>query len=535
MNIDTCELIALKKDILQQSHILRFRVMGKSMHPLIKDGSIIRAKSIDASRINCADIILYQNSQNRLVIHRVIKKQTSNGKSYFLARGDSSSQADDPVYPDKILGKVVIIEKGTQSALNIEKGAFKILNLFYAKILFLKRWLSYLRRINLKFKKNKCARQEDLLIYRLCLSENSAEEFDDLIDQEFDWDYFLDKIFSEGLSALAYECVKKIPTYRQIIPGEVEKKLESAYYTISARNIFLYLKLKEILSRFKQAEIETIVLKGIALIHNVYQNLSLRPMYDIDILIHKHDFRSAEAELEKMGYLGCVGYPENFYKEGVRLDLHTELLNTNRIITRAKSHRIDLEKIWRNSQAIKIEEVETRILSLEDALIQLCLHLVFHHGFCGLMWYFDIIKLIQTSRENLDWNKFIFDVRENKINKPVYYALSCVNKISEGVIPQKILKELKPGNIGFLEARITRMIFSGRYSKNFRFLFTLAMLNSLGSRILFLKNVFFPPIDTLKARHSSPSKRYRIEYYLLHFYQVFLSGLDTLIKILLNT
>lgn len=532
MNIEASELIALKKDILKQSHILRFRVKGKSMHPFIKDGSIIRAKSIDAYRINRADIILYQNSQNELVVHRVIKKQTNNGKFYFLARGDSSWQADEPVYPEKILGKVVIIEKSAESALNIEKGTFRILNLFYAKILFLKRWLARLRSANLKFKQKSLSRPEDLLINCLCLCEINAMEAQSFFNQELDWEYFLDKVFSAGLAALVYNNLNKIVSHRQIIPKSIERKLESAYYTIAARNTLLSIKLKEILFDFKEDKIEVILLKGMALIHGVYDNIFLRPMYDIDILIHKDDLTRAKNRLEKLGYICKAGYPENFYKEGVRLDLHLEFLNTYRVKTRNKFHRIDLEKIWRNSQAIKIDEAEARILSPEDTLSQLCLHLAFHHGFSGLMWYFDIIKFLQINREIIDWNKFIFGVRENKTNKPIYYVLYCINQISAGTISQDILQDLKPKNIGLLESRIAQMIFSKQYSKDFRFLFTLVMLDSLGSRILFLKNIFFPSVATLKARYESISVHSLLGYYFLHFQQVFLSGLDILRKIL---
>jgi hypothetical protein len=119
--------------------------------------------------------------------------------------------------------------------------------------------------------------------------------------------------------------LSEISSLSSIAPEVVRRRLQSSYYSIAAYNTLLYDKLNNILSCFEQAKIGVILLKGMALINTIYPDIALRPMYDIDLLIHKHDFSLVEDKLKELGYMNSSAYPEDFYKDNMMVDIHWEL------------------------------------------------------------------------------------------------------------------------------------------------------------------------------------------------------------------
>ena len=115
------------------------------MHPFIKNGQIIQVKLTKISEIDSGDIIFYRSLDNRMIIHRVIKKQSRNGKIVLLTKGDSASQFDEYVYSEKIFGKVVAIEKNNKT-IRVDRGLLRIINIFWAKLSPFSKWIYFLPR-----------------------------------------------------------------------------------------------------------------------------------------------------------------------------------------------------------------------------------------------------------------------------------------------------------------------------------------------------------------------------------------------------
>lgn len=79
----------------------RIRAEGNSMLPVLHEGDLIEFKQVPFSEVQFNDIILiYRN--NIFVTHRVIYK----ADTFVIARGDNNADADPPIRPDMILGKV---------------------------------------------------------------------------------------------------------------------------------------------------------------------------------------------------------------------------------------------------------------------------------------------------------------------------------------------------------------------------------------------------------------------------------------------
>jgi hypothetical protein len=143
MNCPRANFAELSKEILGKGNCLRFQACGGSMHPFIKNGQIIQVRPTKISEINSGDIIFYRNLDDRMIVHRVIKKYRKNGKIVLLTKGDSTSEFDEYVYPENILGKVVAIEKNNK-AIRIDKGLLKWVNTFLAKFSPFSKWIYFL-------------------------------------------------------------------------------------------------------------------------------------------------------------------------------------------------------------------------------------------------------------------------------------------------------------------------------------------------------------------------------------------------------
>jgi len=337
------------------------------------------------------------------------------------------------------------------------------------------------------------------------------------LSPDLNWAYFFAQARSEGVVSLVYKKLSEINGAESLIPEDTWRKLESSYYTVATRNISLSGKLTTILESFNQAGIEVIILKGMALLHTIYANTALRPMYDIDILIHGKDFPSVESKLKGLGYSNSASYPEDFHKDSMMVDVHWELMNVTRIKSRGRSHCIDLNEVWNNSIAVEIDGEKARVLSPEYCLMDLCLHLAFHHGLQGLMWFSDIARLIEHYKNRMDWHKFIGKSIEYKIAKPVYYVLFYVKSVLGQDMPQFVLEGLRPKRQNLLEKKVFNLLLSGVPVENVRFLFTLSTMENWFDRLAFLKEIALPSPGVLTARYNISSARYIPLYYLIHF------------------
>jgi predicted house-cleaning noncanonical NTP pyrophosphatase (MazG superfamily) len=374
-------------------------------------------------------------------------------------------------------------------------------------------------------------RPEDRLVYSLAkvdIDANTNQEIKKILSPGLNWAYFFEQANNQGVAALVYKSLSGIDYARALVPETILARLASCYYSVACRNTLLTEKLSAILDYFQKARIEIILLKGMALIQTIYPNIALRPIYDIDILIHPQDFAFAKAGLEALGYLNSAFYREDFYQDNIMVDVHEELINITRIKSRRKAHRIDMDEFWKNSLAIEINGQGARILSPEHTLMELCLHLTLHHGLQGLVWFVDIARLVEYYKNEIDWNKFIKETSDYRINRPVYYALFYVNKILRQDIPEYVLNQLKPERQNLLERKIFNLILSGRILENIRFFFTLTTMENLWDKLSFFRDITFPSTKTLSAKYNISSRASLPFCYIIHFNSI----LSSILKLL---
>ncbi len=85
-------------------------ISGRSMLPLIREGDQILV-SHGLAQAGRGDILVFRQG-NQLVAHRMLSRNTADGASQFLTKGDNVLRPDPLVPAAEILGRVLLIRRG---------------------------------------------------------------------------------------------------------------------------------------------------------------------------------------------------------------------------------------------------------------------------------------------------------------------------------------------------------------------------------------------------------------------------------------
>jgi hypothetical protein len=147
--------------------------------------------------------------------------------------------------------------------------------------------------------------------------------------------------------------------------------------------------LKKVIPLLRSFDVEPLLVKGWA-IARLYPEPGLRPYIDLDLCVLPNDYEHAEAALNN---------PEC---QGANVDLH-------RGFEKFYDRRTD--DIFTRSRLVKLDDVEVRVLSPEDDLRFLCMHLL-RHGAVQPLWLCDIGVLLEARAADFDWDRCLSGSRK---------------------------------------------------------------------------------------------------------------------------
>jgi hypothetical protein len=139
-----------------------------------------------------------------------------------------------------------------------------------------------------------------------------------LMSHDIDVDHLIDMAIKEGLSGLLYKSLMRSGMlealgYRQ------RERLQSLYYQTVVFNLKLIHDLEEVLDLLNQKKIQVVLLQGIALMQQIYDDIGLRPMTDVDLWVLQKDYLGLTTILSSQGYEKDPIYPNTFRKGSTSL------------------------------------------------------------------------------------------------------------------------------------------------------------------------------------------------------------------------
>jgi signal peptidase I len=135
------DLLGLSKDIFSQGKSIRFQASGWSMRPFIRDGDFLVVSPIENSSIKTGDVVFCITTENKVIVHRVIKKykKDKDNRITLLIKGDATFSSPEKVEMQNVLGKVVAVERNGRKK-RLDTKFYQIKGLLFAGISPFSQW-----------------------------------------------------------------------------------------------------------------------------------------------------------------------------------------------------------------------------------------------------------------------------------------------------------------------------------------------------------------------------------------------------------
>jgi len=246
-----------------------------------------------------------------------------------------------------------------------------------------------------------------------------------------------------------------------------------------------------------------LVLQGMDLLNEPYEDVGLRPMTDIDLWVSKKDYEKMVQILGTLGYERDAVYPSTFKQGATILDIHTHILWADRIRARKLLLGKSEEHLIKEVRTIEIEGEKALCLSPYDQVLYLSLH-AFKHRADRLIWLVDVKRILERWKA-ADWERLVRRAEDLGKQRTLMYVLFLLDRVFHFRGPQGALQRLQKRSLSPLEKKILReRVRTGplpAWGPVFLFSSELGFIN----RLRFLFENLFPRPEVLKQVFPSPA------------------------------
>ena len=370
--------------------------------------------------------------------------------------------------------------------------------------------------------------EDKLLRYyaQIDINDKAKNRLDEILHNDLNWSYILQESINEGIAYLFYH---NLLQFKNGIRQDIWNKFKEIYYTNIYQNTKIYQEMNIVLSSFNKENVKVIPLKGIFLAEKIYNNIGLRAMGDIDLLIKKEDLSRIDKLLEDIGYRSPIhkelrshaiekSYMNSidYFKTGEKspiLHIHWHIVNVS-LPTYMYTKNIKMDKFWEYAKPVKIADTETLQLAPHHLIIHLAEHAL-KHSFDRLTLLSDINAATKRYREQIKWEKLIKETMEFGMERQLFYGLYFTKYFLEADIPDYVLSRLKPKKIGLLERRFFNAVSNNRRNTKLCYFVYLNMVKGVINKLRFIFRTLFPPPCTLALFFNLNKPRVTVKDYLL--------------------
>ncbi len=307
------------------------------------------------------------------------------------------------------------------------------------------------------------------------------------------------------------------------VPGPIWQSLRETYLINSNRNLFIYRKLAPVLEAFQQANTLVIPLKGVYLAEHVYGNVAVRPMNDIDLLVHKSDLAQVETILEGLNYRRTHQVTDTLkeahhfgYKHvehGIFIEVHWNLVNDDFGV------HVDIDALMDRSRAALTAKVPVREMLPEDQVLHLCIHTAMHRFEIGVRAMCDLAETVRHYQTTIDWECLRQRARQWGVEHCAYLNLRLAKELLNAPVSENWLNTLQPddfdpGYLALAQEYLFAYIEETSYAlpQMSQFVRIWMTRNLVRRMVMFWQGVFLPP-KVLAMRYSTSPNSWRILLY----------------------
>lgn len=284
---------------------------------------------------------------------------------------------------------------------------------------------------------------------------SAKAELQELLRRPINWEKVILITGDAGVSPLLYHAFSNVVDCGRGSRGDfpcpqpVMQELHQVHQSNAIRNLLLYQELKKIIQAADEEGIPVIVLKGAALAISVYSNIALRPMIDIDLLLHQEHLEQMDAIMRQLGYESNIDdtwtekkhhHLPSYIRHPYDVEIHWNLAPPDAPVT------LDLSGIWDRARRLQIDDVPALMLAPEDLIIHLCLHASVNHLFRirPLRSLCDIAETIHYYHEDINWQKMHQWASDAQMGGYIALTLTLAKRILDIPLKEDVLRGFYP-------------------------------------------------------------------------------------------
>jgi len=221
----------------------------------------------------------------------------------------------------------------------------------------------------------------------------------------------------------------------------------------AARNRHRFEAGRRLLTALADAGIDTLMVKGGALIAQAYHDPGLRPMSDLDVVVPTARATAALEVLSRAGWSARVRTTPGFLRmqhavdlveadTAARCDLHWH------VYWECCGPRAD-DDLWAASVPLTFEGVATRSLGPADQLLHLCVHGSRRARSSPLLWIPDCLSVLGAG--GIDWTRLLAQARQRRVVLRAATMLAYLARTFHAPVPGDVLAALEASPASRLE------------------------------------------------------------------------------------
>lgn len=348
-------------------------------------------------------------------------------------------------------------------------------------------------------------------------AEQHLKHIQRLLPKIKDIEAFIALAMKEGLAGLLYKNLLKSGLF-ETLSSTQKQKLHALYHQTVRLNLIRTHELKEILRQLTSTDIRVVLLKGIALVQELYQDVGLRSMGDIDLWVLPPDFKEFCEILISSGYGQDPLYPTTFRNDLITLDLRTHILGADRIKSRTLLLAKDQEHMFRNARSLSVEGYNALVLDPYDQILYLGLH-AFKHNVDKLIWLVDIRGLTLDWTLS-DWQALLDRAKEMRQSKTLFYIFFLLEQLL-GYHPPTIAIQAQTGCMfSILEKKLLSMRIKKGALPDWAPLIFFSGQTGLKNQVIVICETLFPRPEILRQGFKQFPNLKVWQLYLMRFFQL---------------
>jgi hypothetical protein len=330
----------------------------------------------------------------------------------------------------------------------------------------------------------------------------------------------------QGLAPLTWFICKSSP-----LPTDIRQQLQQTYYSAVGDAELHGRELHSVLQALQTQDIWPVVFKGASLSWTAYPDPACRPMGDLDLWIQASELPSAQAVLRDLGYRQfsnpirppelMARYGGEIHMIGVGNDKGLIELHLSVFLGEWLRHAAAIDKAAVRARVVQSSWHNGRIdvLSPEDALIQLVIHLAINHqlSFFPLRGLLDIALVAR--HQPVDWNVIVQRARTWHVATAVWLVLSLAVDLAGLDEAAEAVRHLQPSAmrrrlLGHFANAESLVMMRDLSTSKWRYAFLLLLVDRVRDAAKLIFRALWPERDWLIARYG----RYTFSTRLRHLF-----------------